>query len=70
MPRSKEDTLATALTAAKPNLLNVALTKATPDLLATALEVSTLFPKVFHAHLTCMLYLQLDCEVVAEINRH
>ena len=41
MPRSKEDTLATALTAAKPNLLNVALTKATPDLLATALEVST-----------------------------
>ena len=61
MPRSKEDTLATALTAAKPNLLNVALTKATPDLLATALEVSTLFPKVFHAHLTSMLYLQLDC---------
>ena len=57
MPRSKEDTLATALTAAKPNLLNVALTKATPDLLATALEV----PKVFHAHLTSMLYLQLDC---------
>ena len=37
--RSREDTLATALTASKPNLLNVALTKATPDLLATALEV-------------------------------
>ena len=39
LPRSREDTLATALTASKPNLLNVALTKATPDLLATALEV-------------------------------
>lgn len=39
--RSREDTLATALTAAKPNLLKVALTKATPELLATALEVSS-----------------------------
>ena len=39
LARSREDTLATALTASKPNLLNVALTKATPELLATALEV-------------------------------
>ena len=39
LARSREDTLATALTASKPNLLKVALTKATPELLATALEV-------------------------------
>ena len=39
LARSREDTLATALTASKPNLLKIALTKATPELLATALEV-------------------------------